>query len=634
MVKATEIAKRVKAYLNDPEQINDEQRKAIYSSERLTVVRACPGSGKTRLFAARFAYEVTHWGGKGGGVAALSFTNVAQQEITKRVNELGIPAGYPHFVGTIDSFLLRFVVMRFGQEMINLRRFSHPVEDGDFTVQSDIFQYETENTKRARLSCFRIDIDPQGTKTIFVKPHKDAKSQKVIDNYAKEIIKAKKETWLKTGQMTYSDVCAVAWKLLNEDKIKQIVASRFPIILIDEFQDTGGMRCACVKLLFSSKNFLRGMIVGDPDQCIMEFAGARPQLFEEFERQKDTKSLSLTRCHRSCAGITKITSHLQQAGHGIVACRKVDNSSKTFLVTHSYTPRPKNLETVVLAFKKFINGIELNKEDAAILTWDGGDAELLAGTKSKGCPLTTPRLEFLYNGLLALKAGNAYKFFQSVERVFSDCVFENLRPSDIELESYGLTRREWKRLIWRIAREACVPLKEESVQDWQKKIKDGLEIEAEKILGKPIKLGQKLSTRVEKFGNNKNKDEILSSPMSHFLVSNETIDHHYVIDKVHQVKGKEFDAVCFFVPRPAVNKLDAMASWFGYWDVLGNEIKEPVPAGEARRVAYVAITRAKRMLMVVIPENWYSELSSNAKGRAFIESFDNKTEVKLRDLLS
>lgn len=631
MFKATEIAKRVKAYLNDPEQINDEQRNAVYSSERLTVVRACPGSGKTRLFAARFAYEVTHWGGKRGGVAALSFTNVAQQEITKRVNELGIPAGYPHFVGTIDSFLLRFVVMRFGQEMINLRRFSHPVEDGDFTVQPQEYRYGTDNQDSTHLSCFRLESGQNNGVLVFVKPYQSAKSREVPNNFSEKIVEAKKQAWLETGQMTYSDVCAVAWKLLRKDHIRDLVTSRFPVILIDEFQDTGGMREACIKLLFSSKNFQHGMVVGDPDQCIMEFAGARPQLFVDFERFNNTKALLLTKCYRSHQGITKIVSHLQRAVNGIEACRIKDSFSKTILVTHDHTPRTKDLEPVVKAFKNFLCGIELDKNSSAIITWNGSDVERLIGSKPKSCPLAARRLKMLYHGLLSLKIGNAYKFFQLVERIFSDCVFENLRPSDIELESRALTRREWKRLIWRIAREACVPLKEESVQDWQKKIKDRFEIETAKILGKSVKLGQKLSTKVE---NTKDKDKILSSPMSLFFTSDETTNHDYVIDKVHQVKGKEFDAVCFFVPQSAMNELKAMASWFGYLDALGNEINEPVSSGEARRVAYVAMTRAKRILMVVIPENWYSELSSTEKGRAFIESFDNKTEVKLRDLLS
>ena len=106
---------RVERYIADQGEISDEQRRAIVSDARLTLVRACPGSGKTRAFAARFAWEVATAQDRRAGVAAISFTNVAQEEVRRRVRALQIADGYPHLVGTIDAFLLRFVVRRFAR---------------------------------------------------------------------------------------------------------------------------------------------------------------------------------------------------------------------------------------------------------------------------------------------------------------------------------------------------------------------------------------------------------------------------------------------------------------------------------------------------------------------------------------
>lgn len=86
-------------------------RSVLCGENRITIVRACPGSGKTKLFAEILNNIISTWTENIGGVAALSFTNVAQEEITKK---LGEQLQYPHFVGTLDSFMLRYVVRPFG----------------------------------------------------------------------------------------------------------------------------------------------------------------------------------------------------------------------------------------------------------------------------------------------------------------------------------------------------------------------------------------------------------------------------------------------------------------------------------------------------------------------------------------
>ena len=91
----------------------DSQIEALRAIEenRITVVSAGPGSGKTRVFVEAFRRQLDRWTFTGAGIAALSFTNVAHEVISQRLG--GTPAG-PHFVGTLDSFLWRFVVRPFG----------------------------------------------------------------------------------------------------------------------------------------------------------------------------------------------------------------------------------------------------------------------------------------------------------------------------------------------------------------------------------------------------------------------------------------------------------------------------------------------------------------------------------------
>jgi DNA helicase-2/ATP-dependent DNA helicase PcrA len=90
--------------------LTPEQQRALDSDARITVVTAGPGSGKTRLFVEAVQKYLQDWKSHRAGLAALSFTNVAQKEIAARI---GGHLGAPHFVGTLDSFMLRFVVRPF-----------------------------------------------------------------------------------------------------------------------------------------------------------------------------------------------------------------------------------------------------------------------------------------------------------------------------------------------------------------------------------------------------------------------------------------------------------------------------------------------------------------------------------------
>jgi DNA helicase-2/ATP-dependent DNA helicase PcrA len=74
-------------------------------------VQACPGAGKTRIIVERHLAEAHGARGR----AVLSFTNIACEEVMRRCREAGKPelAAFPHYVGTIDTFLWRYLVRPF-----------------------------------------------------------------------------------------------------------------------------------------------------------------------------------------------------------------------------------------------------------------------------------------------------------------------------------------------------------------------------------------------------------------------------------------------------------------------------------------------------------------------------------------
>lgn len=93
------------------EQLTDSQQK-IVGLQGKNILKACPGSGKTFVVAHKVVYDYKLWKEKNQGMAILSFTNVAKDELLANIQEIsGLKAlPYPHFVGTLDAFISQYIL--------------------------------------------------------------------------------------------------------------------------------------------------------------------------------------------------------------------------------------------------------------------------------------------------------------------------------------------------------------------------------------------------------------------------------------------------------------------------------------------------------------------------------------------
>ena len=99
-----------------------EQLDYVLSSIQSNIfLKACPGGGKTEVVGLKAAYEFHAWTRRHCGIAILTFTNNAADEIRKRVQQYaGVQnSGYPHFIGTVDSWLHRYLAHPFGHLTTN-----------------------------------------------------------------------------------------------------------------------------------------------------------------------------------------------------------------------------------------------------------------------------------------------------------------------------------------------------------------------------------------------------------------------------------------------------------------------------------------------------------------------------------
>src|SRR5690554_487131 len=92
--------------------LSEKQKNIVDSVDSRIVVKACPGSGKTYSVSARIAKLLQQGFYKHKGIAVISFTTVAAEEIKKSLkSDYGIQITYPHFIGTIDSFIIQNIFL-------------------------------------------------------------------------------------------------------------------------------------------------------------------------------------------------------------------------------------------------------------------------------------------------------------------------------------------------------------------------------------------------------------------------------------------------------------------------------------------------------------------------------------------
>ena len=332
-----------------------EQQAVLDCKARVRVVRAVPGSGKTWLVANLIKKESSQPQSNHEGIAALSFTRVGGEEIRRAV---GYDLYHPHFVGTLDSFLFRFVVRPFlnqvfpqyalprlipaewepnkWQKGTRGANFIVPVGTGKDVRTFNLFNvcFLGEDQGKPVIACKQWDWDP-------IVP---------LDAQARDaVLKAKRELWKKRGWLTHSDAAFLASKILGDQThgwtVRAELLRRFGLITIDELQDTGWFLGECVMQLLAEPS-TKGVLVGDPDQAIYEFNGARPDLFDRFTALDGAEQLSLGRTLRCSPSVCKVAEHLANPGRRIEpAPNRIGGS---FLLSY------KNLEADVCKLRDWL----------------------------------------------------------------------------------------------------------------------------------------------------------------------------------------------------------------------------------------------------------------------------------------
>jgi len=298
-------------------KLTDEQRAYVEAPlDQHIYLNACPGSGKTEVVAAMVAKVVEEWSDFPAGIAVLTFSNSATDELKDRlVRHLGEPLGFPHVVSTFDSFVHSRMVASIASEVTEF-----PGRDGDSRIRilenrADIIHTRTKICGR-RISGCKYSYDLHTKKFKFstgVRTRDTQLNAEVIGKATRDdLIETKKRFWA-AGFATYADVDIIALAALKRPALAeyfQRLAKRFRLIIVDECQDLSAEQLAIVRNL--GELGVKFHFVGDFNQSIYGFRKSNPENVRALLADLRFTELPLTANWRSGQPIVDLCSDLVQ----------------------------------------------------------------------------------------------------------------------------------------------------------------------------------------------------------------------------------------------------------------------------------------------------------------------------------
>ncbi|MGD8574910.1 MAG: UvrD-helicase domain-containing protein, partial [Gammaproteobacteria bacterium] len=288
--------------------LNPQQRAAVTHIDGPLLVLAGAGSGKTRVITRKIGYLIGECGIAAHNIAAVTFTNKAAREMKSRVSELvkgerarGLTVSTFH---TLGLRILQVEHKRVGYK----RGFSIFDADDSRNLVRDILKAESRDLAgivdqvQSRISSFKSDlISPD----VAIAMAEDEEGMRAARAYAEY------ERFLRAyNAMDFDDLIARPVHLFEQDReALEVWQNRLRYLLVDECQDTNGAQYRLLRLLAGARAHFT--VVGDDDQSVYAWRGARPQNMAQLGQDyPHLKVVKLEQNYRSVGRILRVANHL------------------------------------------------------------------------------------------------------------------------------------------------------------------------------------------------------------------------------------------------------------------------------------------------------------------------------------
>ena len=293
-------------YLNN---LNENQKEATLRIEGPLLIVAGAGSGKTRVLTSRIAHIIKQHKAFPNQILAVTFTNKAAKEMQIRVSKLlrkevtGLP-----WLGTFHSISAK--LLRKHADAVGLKsNFSIIDQTDQERLIKNICKVENVDTKKISPKYILAVIDKWKNKGLYPDDIILKKKNPLEKNFL-EIYKIYQKKLIDLNAADFSDLILHTVKIFENYKdISELYSKKFKYILVDEYQDTNFIQSEWLKYL--SKHNKNICCVGDDDQSIYSWRGAEIKNFLEFDKvYENTKIIRLEKNYRSTQNILNVASNL------------------------------------------------------------------------------------------------------------------------------------------------------------------------------------------------------------------------------------------------------------------------------------------------------------------------------------
>ena len=296
--------------------LNAPQREAVLSSEGPVLVLAGAGTGKTAALTARLAHLIATRRAWPSEILAVTFTNRAAREMRERVGRIIGEAveGMP-WLGTFHSIGAK--MLRRHAELVGLQsNFTIIDSDDQLRLLKQLIQSLDLDDKRWPARQLAGFIDRWKNKGL--NPHEldEAENALYADGRGKELYTLYQERLKALNACDFGDLLLHVLTLLKTDRaVLEHYQQRFKYILVDEYQDTNSSQYLWLRLLAQTRKNI--CCVGDDDQSIYSWRGAEVANILRFEKDfPGAKIVRLEQNYRSTPHILAAASGLIDANSG------------------------------------------------------------------------------------------------------------------------------------------------------------------------------------------------------------------------------------------------------------------------------------------------------------------------------
>ncbi len=276
-------------------RLNEAQRAAVSAAPEATLVLAGAGSGKTRVLTHRVAWLVSECGVDPRSLLAVTFTNKAAAEMRGRIEQvLDLPA-QALWIGTFHGIANRLLRRHFNEAGLP-QAFQILDDDDQLRLVRKILKEQNLDEQRwvpREVQGFFNSNKDEGRRPKQLEDRGDPTRRELIRLY--DLYQRRCN---QIGVVDFAELLLRSYEMIRDQPgLRDFYQRRFSHVLVDEFQDTNGIQYDWVRLVCGQGG--KPFVVGDDDQSIYRWRGARVENMQHFRRDFGARVFKLEQNYRS-----------------------------------------------------------------------------------------------------------------------------------------------------------------------------------------------------------------------------------------------------------------------------------------------------------------------------------------------